>query len=541
MQIPSSVIAEFQAAVSVKNVITDQNVIVSYEQATFATSQKIPLVIFPSSKAEVQECLRIATRHNVPIYPISRGRNWGLGSCLPTADNCVLMELSRMNRIIDYNGELSYLTVEPGVTFAQAADFLRRKNSDHYLSVIGGPPDASLIGNALERGDGVGRYGDRLLHSCALEVVLPTGECIHTGLERFEKASAAPVHRYGVGPSLDGIFSQSNFGIVTRATFWLARKPSHFQSLMFTLADDARMLEVCQAVKDLMALGVVPPNSLAIWNAYKFATTDHQYPWHLTGGQKPLRSEQLDQMKTPWRGAKWIGVAGIYSASARHARADRKLVLERLRPFVARSLFVNRTKARLALFLRGPLKRLGLDVDSAVRVLFAEPIFLGYPTKKSIAGCYWRKRGPVPEDPNPDRDRCGVLWLCPAVPFTPKDIQRAVESCREISFRHGFEPHIAITFPSERCVYFLPSLLFDRDATGEDEAALRCHDEIFTALMDQGYFPHRLGIQSMGLLPKPNDDYATIWGRLKKAFDPAEILAPGRYSPNNRNQERGPD
>jgi 4-cresol dehydrogenase (hydroxylating) flavoprotein subunit len=219
--------------------------------------------------------------------------------------------------------------------------------------VIGGPPDASLVGNALERGDGVGRYGDRLLHACELEVVLPTGECIHTGLGRYGGALAGPVHRYGVGPVLDGFFSQSNFGIVTRATFWLAPKPSQFQSLMFTLADDQRMLAATEAVKELMGLGVIQPNSLAIWNAYKFATTDHQYPWHLTGGQKPLRPEQLDAMKTPWRGAKWIAVAGIYSASRAHAQADRKLIAARLKPLATRWLFVDRTKARLALLFRG--------------------------------------------------------------------------------------------------------------------------------------------------------------------------------------------
>src|SRR5262249_45160652 len=151
-----------------------------------------------------------------------------------------LLDLSRMNRILAYSEDLSYITVEPGVTFDQATDFLRQKNSAHYLSVIGGPPDASLIRNALDRGDGVGRYGDRLLHACALEAVLPTGECIHTGFGRFEKAAGKHIHRYGVGPALDTLLSQSNFGIVTQATFWLARKPSHFQSLIFTLADDKR-------------------------------------------------------------------------------------------------------------------------------------------------------------------------------------------------------------------------------------------------------------------------------------------------------------
>ena len=44
---------------------------------------------------------------------------------------------------------------------------------------------------------------------------MPTGECIDTGFSRFDGAKTGPLSRWGVGPSLDGLFSQSNFGIVT--------------------------------------------------------------------------------------------------------------------------------------------------------------------------------------------------------------------------------------------------------------------------------------------------------------------------------------
>ena len=95
-----------------------------------------------------------------------------------------------------------------------------------------------------------------------------------------------------------------------------------------------------------------------------------------------------------------------------------------------------------------------------------------------------------------------------------------------------------VTFPSERCVYVLPSLLYDRDDATDDAAAMRCHDELFKALMEAGYYPHRLGIQSMGMLPPAGDDSAAIWQRLKQILDPAGILAPGRYEPANINRAK---
>ena len=97
------------------------------EQATFRCQRRIPAIISPGTTAEVRQCVKIASERRIPLYPISRGRNWGLGSKLPAADDCVLLDLSRMNRIIAFDEQLSYLTVEPGVTFAQAAQYLREK------------------------------------------------------------------------------------------------------------------------------------------------------------------------------------------------------------------------------------------------------------------------------------------------------------------------------------------------------------------------------------------------------------------------------
>ncbi len=101
------------------------------------------------------------------------------------------------------------------------------------VSVTGSTPDSSLIGNALERGAGSGPYYDRFAHVCNLEVILPTGECINTGFGRFPEAKTASLHRWGVGPYLDGIFTQSNLGIVTEMTVWLAPLPTYFQSCFF--------------------------------------------------------------------------------------------------------------------------------------------------------------------------------------------------------------------------------------------------------------------------------------------------------------------
>jgi 4-cresol dehydrogenase (hydroxylating) len=78
-------------------------------------------------------------------------------------------------------------------------------------------------------------------------------------------------------------------------------------------------------------------------------------------------------------------------------------------------------------------------------------------------------------------------------------------------------------------VYLNADITYDREVAGEDEKALRCHDEMLEALIWRGYIPYRLGIRSVGLLPEPEDDYGELLRTLKKILDPNNILAPGRY------------
>ena len=66
-----------------EHVSDDENTLKRLGQTTFATCQRIPAIIRPANRAQVQECLRIANHYKTPVYPISRGRNWGYGSAVP--------------------------------------------------------------------------------------------------------------------------------------------------------------------------------------------------------------------------------------------------------------------------------------------------------------------------------------------------------------------------------------------------------------------------------------------------------------------------
>jgi len=512
-------------------VIIEKEAIIAAQTATFATTQRVPVIVRPANRIQVQKILKIANRHRVPIYAVSKGKNWGLGSRVPVKDNCVLMALDRLNRIVEYDEKLAYITVEPGVTFRQAAEFLQAQESSLFLSVIGGHPDSSLIGNALERGDGIGPYGDRLAHSCSMEIVLPDGEVIHPGFGRYKASKVSKINRWGVGPHMDGLFSQSNLGIVTQMTFWLMARPKNFQSFLFTIRDLNHLQSALGTLRGLQAQGVIRGNSLAIWNVHKMVASERQFPWSLTCDTTPLPLDELKGLKSPWGKCEWIGVGALYSASPEHGRADRRIIRKSLRRHVERILFLDGRKVRLINSFERPLSWItGTNIGDVTRSLYSESVFLGFPTERSTRSTYWRKRSPIPENMNPDRDGCGVIWLCPILPFNSAHLTKAIGIVGEKAYGHGFEPQIAFICPSERAIYMFPSIVYDRMVPGEDERAMLCHDSMLQRMMEEGYFPYRLGIQSMASLPVGWDSHDKLVRRIKGLLDPHHILAPGRYA-----------
>ncbi|WP_447411569.1 hypothetical protein, partial [Clostridium perfringens] len=85
------------------------------------------------------------------------------------------------------------------------------------------------IGNATERGIGYGPMSERFEALCGIEVLLADGTLVRTGTGSMTGSTTWHESKYGFGPALDGIFTQSNFGIVTKAGVWLNPEPPAFR------------------------------------------------------------------------------------------------------------------------------------------------------------------------------------------------------------------------------------------------------------------------------------------------------------------------
>lgn len=511
------------------NVFDNAETISSYQQATYKTDNSILAIITPTSREQVQECVRIAHEYKIPLYPISKGKNWGYGSKVPAKDGCVVMSLEKMNAITDYNEELAYITVEPGVTFQQVYEFLKEKNSNLIAPTIGSTSEASLIGNALERGIGKGVYGDRLQFSCNMEVVLPNGEIINTGFGNIQNSHSQNVYRWGIGPSIDGIFSQSNFGIVTRMTFWLYQKPGYFQAIFYTIKNNEQLEKVVETLRQMRLEGTLTTTS-TLSNSTRILSMKQQFPWKDINENLSLPQEYLKKVqRQSLQSAIWIGDDAILAATKAQGKARAKRVKQLLGKAAEKVVFIDNRKARIARILQKPLKTLiGVDIKELL-YFFYNSIYLGNPMDKQLSICYFRKKTPVPNNIDPDRDKCGVMWCSPSVPFQSSHIKKVLDILENIYKKYQFEPNMGMNFMSDRTIAFTAAIIYDREVEGHDEKAMECYKEMSETLMKAGYPPYRLGIQSMEEMLSTSKGYVDFIKKLKRSVDPNNIISPNHY------------
>jgi hypothetical protein len=187
--------------------------------------------VAPESVEQVQSVVRIANQYKIPIYPVSTGKNLGYGGSAPVLSGSVVLDLKRMNRIIEVSERNAYALVEPGVSYFDLYRYIQEKGLKLWVDVPD-PGWGSPVGNSLDRGGGylMPQYRNHFDSHCGMEVVLANGEIMRTGMGALPNSQTWQEYKSGFGPWVDGMFSQSNFGVVTKMGFWLMPEPDSYLS-----------------------------------------------------------------------------------------------------------------------------------------------------------------------------------------------------------------------------------------------------------------------------------------------------------------------
>lgn len=182
-----------------------------------------------------------------------------------------------MNKIIEVNDEYSYAVVEPGVTWRDLIDYCVANNkkvwpstpSLSWGSITGNvsyptiPIHAQVVTflitlQTLDRGTGFGANFNHHQCTAGLEVMLADGDVIRTGQFGVDGSPSAFISKFTYGPSIEGLFLQSNLGVVTKLSIWLTPQPKAFMECTVEIPEFEDLAPLVDALGSMRQSGLIP-------------------------------------------------------------------------------------------------------------------------------------------------------------------------------------------------------------------------------------------------------------------------------------------
>ncbi len=527
-------VSAWTKALAEDRVITSDKELETYVANVSGLERRVPTVLYPTSTDEVAKVVEIANEHRIPLYPISTGRNWGMGSKLPVKDDTVVVDLTKMNEVREVNQDLLYAVVEPGVTQQQLYEHLRDHDMPFMFDTTVSGKDTSIIGNTIECG--LGYAAIRFDIVAGFEVVLGNGKVVKTGFTHFPDSRVAHASRYSVGPYIEGLFTESNFGIVTSMAIHLS--PKHEACSVFTISiqDDDKLGDMIDALAELRRRGAIQ-NIIKVGNKERSRVSlcPLMYEKLVSNGAKPGKElrEHVEQVFDENFGS-WSALAGLWGSPGQIKEAQR-LIKKRLNGlgkirFLTESVISMAEKALSALNFIPKLR--GLEAVVYTLRPFYE-LINGKPTDLALQGLYWL-HSDVPDNyTEPDVTNAGMLCYLPILPLQGDLVAKFSTELLDIGNKHGFLPTITYNIVDSRTIWCVIDVLFDRSDPKRVQAGLDCIEEWYNTFNKQGLYVQRVGIQSMHQVVDPSDPFWQTVKDLKSVLDPNGIIAPERYCPED--------
>ena len=133
-------------------------------------------VVAPQTTEEVQKIVRLANRQKIPVIPMGNGMSLA-GLVIPLKGG-IVMDMKRMNKILQVNPMARYVVVEGGTSQGALKAYLQKNHPTLRHSIPDAPPATTIAANVSLHGQGrlTNQYGFNSDMVTGLEVVLPTGE-----------------------------------------------------------------------------------------------------------------------------------------------------------------------------------------------------------------------------------------------------------------------------------------------------------------------------------------------------------------------------
>lgn len=194
-----------------------------FAQDVYAQGFPAAAVVAPEDTRQLAEVVRVATAAGRAVIPRGGGMSYTRGY-VPSEESSILVDLSRMNRVLEINREDMYVRVQAGTTWEtlhKALDGTGLRTP--YWGTLSGR--FSTVGGGLSQNSifwGSGRYGSAADSVVSLEVVLADGTLLNTG--SAAQVNSSPFFRH-YGPDLTGLFTSDCGALGFKATVTLRLIP----------------------------------------------------------------------------------------------------------------------------------------------------------------------------------------------------------------------------------------------------------------------------------------------------------------------------
>ncbi len=510
-------IAKFETAIGKQWVFTSDEDVELYRDAYSPLwGQPDELVasaaVAPDTVEQVQAIVRIANEHKVPLYPISTGKNLGYGGSAPNLRGSVVVDLKRMNRILEVDDRRGFALVEPGVAYFD----LYRHIEERKLKVWIDCPDpgwGSLIGNALDHGVGYtfGAFRDHFGSHCGMEVVLPNGEVMRTGMGAVPGASSWQDYKYGFGPYVDGLFGQGNYGIVTKMGFWLMPEPEAYRSGTVSVARRKDLIPLVDHVNYLEHLGLIgQPNYGSPLGGTMRTDAELRV---LVGRAGGVTDDELDRHGAAKGVPSWNVELQFYGP-ARTVDANWEYAKERIGAAIPGATFRDDHSYRFPL-------------TAAQKAAVEHKVAVGIPNMAIFSIGARTELNPNPTD--------GHLWFAPVIPKTGEAVLESQRVMAAVYARHGlnmggiFQAPATWIFRNFVMIVGFPVSRSNQEVNARSMAAFR---EVVQVAAERGWAEYRsppvFADAVMDTYSYNDHALRRFCEQLKDAVDPNGIIAAGR-------------
>ena len=509
-------IAELASVVGAQNLCVDSEEVRRRTRNTLGLERGVLGIIYPQTTEEVQAIVKLANARRFCLYPYSTARNIGYGERLPAAEDNLLVDLGRMNRIVTIDTEQGFADLEPGVTQGQLSDHLSENRIPFFMDVTGCGRDSSIVGNSLEGGFGTTPRGNKRKEITRVVGVLGNGE-------RFETGSFPG----GLGPDLAGIFVQSNFGIITQLRMPLNPAVEDYRSFTIRLRSESDLLDLIAALRELRQ-GASIINQVIILNALDALCASGTEIPEAYAHKSITNADAQEILSSPLAPFGAITAIGALYGSKAEVRAKSRTVRRALRRRLGSQVDVRFLSSRsisliMKLVSSWPFSRLAFTGDIAKALesyRAAHGLMLGVASDDAMIGLL----GGIKDTYENRR----LMWYSLRVSSRSRDVARFVEITSQSYRRHGFEPPLEMLLVTANDIIAIQKIEWTPGNDEEEARAWQLYEALSHGLEEAGFFPYRLGVQSQAKVKYPTEQRRLLQG-LKAVFDPNGVIAPGRY------------